>query len=169
MKTDVNILSCTSLYCKYCIHMCKYTQLCPGVSVCLQTLFNCLVCSPRLHDVHGGIRFTDDCLCTIKHINVALYQFSWYHAHTHTQNNQLMDIMFGNYTFLCVHNYFLVCFFGTSTPSLFAFPCFISFFSICWNTLNLQSLPWTAPVRCLRGDLARSAPAAHSGAVQSQW
>lgn len=44
-QTDVNILSCTSLYCRVCIHTCKHTQLCPGLSVCLQTLCNCLVCS----------------------------------------------------------------------------------------------------------------------------
>lgn len=59
--------------------------------------------------------------------------------------------------------------FAISAPSLFAFPCFTSFFFMCWNSLNLQSLLWSAPARCLRGDLAHSGPAAHSPPVQSQW
>lgn len=77
-----------------------------------------------------------------------------------------------SYVLICVRNYFFVLyllFFGISAPSLFAFLCFISFFSMCWKSLNLQSLLWSAPVRCLRGDLAHSAPAAHSWAVRSQW
>lgn len=89
-------------------------------------------------------------------------------THTHS-NNQLTDItVWLLYFIICVHSDSFVCyllFFGISAPSLFSFPCFISFFSM----LNLQSLLWSAPVRCLRGDLAHSAPAALSGAVRSPW
>lgn len=56
--------SCTSLDSNNCIHTCKHTQLCPGLSVCLQTLFNCLVCLLQLHGMHGSARFPSDCLGT---------------------------------------------------------------------------------------------------------
>lgn len=72
------IISYTSLYCKYCIHTCKHTQLCSGLPVCrhcltvLSVCLNCMTCMAA-HAFHVIVSVshihTNACHVTYTHTN----------------------------------------------------------------------------------------------------
>lgn len=114
------------------------------LSVCRHCC-NCLVCSPQLHDVHGGIRF-----CAIKHIHIDLYQFS-HVANTHT----LKQLTNGHrvwllYVLLRIHNYlFSVVYFLYLHLLSFCLSTFHSFLFLCVEKLcepSVSSLERSSPL-----------------------
>lgn len=180
------------------IHTCKHTQLCPGLSVCLQTLFNCLVRLLQLHDVHGNARFPSDCLSTTHpHHCMSSHTFLMHTNNRHTLSDKCTHVLLllrktpTGLHFLHVHStftflsalkfisaffplYLSIFWYLHSLSSFFPSPPLVFFsrlplLDLFPLSLNLQSHLWSAAVRCPRDVPARCAPTARSGALPSPW
>lgn len=107
-----------------------HTQLCPGLSVCLQTLLNCLVRFLQLHEMHGSARFPRDCFgTTLPHRQLTCPQVSAHVSRVHCCDDA------NGVAFLHVHSTFTFCS-ALEFISAFIFPLFLSVF---WCLHSLSS------------------------------